>query len=474
MILFGHVLDNLATLPEHSAHCCVTSPPYWGLRDYKIEPVTWGGDPKCEHEWGEEHGRRMRDVQHLDRSPGGGKKASGTNHSTAGGSFCRCGAWRGSLGLEPTPELFVEHVVEVFRAVRRVLRDDGTLWLNLGDSYGSGTAKGRQTSQTGKHGYWENPAIHLRNGLAAKQLLGIPWRVAFALQADGWYLRSDIIWAKGRSGDIDESGPGNPMPQSTRDRPTSAHEHVFLLSKRRRYFYDAEAVREKAEYGRSVEVGALPGGRAEKAGVVERTVSRTIPGDGNSRNLRDVWLINPAGFPGNHFATYPLKLVEPCIKAGTGDRGCCPACSAPWRRVVERTRVPTRSGTNTKVRAPSGWDLRVGAHGRNDFDGRRDSAEIGNRDEYRHITKTTTLGWKPSCKCEAGDAVPCVVLDPFLGAGTTGLVARRLGRNFIGIEINPKYATMAEKRIVEDAPLFNAPEVRWEARLKARLKAQQC
>jgi len=271
------VLDGLAELPDGSVHCCVTSPPYWGLRDY------------------------------------------GTD---------------GQLGLESTPEEYVENMVKVFREVRRVLRDDGTLWLNLGDSYynyrpmkkGDNRAHAFGTERDCFRGLPDDNSGTKRGrvvaGLKEKDLVGIPWRVAFALQADGWWLRSDIIWAK-----------PNPMPESVRDRPTKAHEYIFLLTKAERYFYDADAVAEPST------------------------------GQNGTRNRRTVWTITTKPYPEAHFAVFPPELPEICIKAG------CP-----------------EGGT---------------------------------------------------------------VLDPFAGAGTTLMVALRLGRKSIGIEINGEYAKLSMKRIVQ-------------------------
>ena len=289
-----------------------------------------------------------------------------------------------------------------------------------------------------------------------------PWLLALALQADGWYLRSDVIWHK-----------PNPMPESVTDRPTKSHEYVFLLTKRARYFYDAEAVKEKAEYGRRISESNAPrSGRmamsssmyrncGDSKEQVERGRHETgVHYEESGRNLRSVWTIPTHAFPGAHFATFPPRLVEPCVKAGTSERGCCPECGAPWKRIVESKRVPTRPGENTKIEGTNSrmHVSRDAAHP-GEADGkatnRRPVLEIGNRDPQRHVSETVTTGWQPTCKCDAGEPVPCLVFDPFTGAGTAGLVARRLGRRFVGTELNAEYAAMARKRIIEDAPLFN-------------------
>ena len=245
-ILVGHVLDRLKDIPDGSVQTCVTSPPYWGLRSYSTDPKIWGGNSHCKHEW----------VEHIKPAAEGTLTLEGNSALRAGhqgsmsatmrptiSNFCNiCGAWKGELGLEPTPQLFVEHIVLVFREVKRVLRDDGVIWLNLGDSYtGSGkggnpeagkqaTNKGSQTvgvlyGKTGDHQRDAAQTNVTRNyeEIAPKNLVGIPWRVAFALQDDGWILRSEIIWSK-----------PNPMPESVEDRPTKAHEQIFLLSKKSR------------------------------------------------------------------------------------------------------------------------------------------------------------------------------------------------------------------------------------------------
>jgi len=282
-IIEGDCVEVMRELPDESVQTCITSPPYWGLRDYGVE---------------------------------------------------------GQLGLEPTPEEYVANLVAVFREVRRVLRTDGTLWLNLGDSYTSG---GRAPTP---------------DGLKPKDLVGIPWAVAFALRADGWYLRSDIVWAK-----------GNPMPESVTDRPTRAHEFIFLLSKSPRYYYDADAIRE-ADSGRPSGNGFVRDHRLSYRnadGTGRGRDEQWEPGGG--RNKRSVWTVAIQPFPGAHFATFPPALIEPCVLAGSAE----------------------------------------------------------------------------------GETV----LDPFAGSGTTGVVALRHNRDFVGIELNREYAEMARNRIRNDAPLLN-------------------
>jgi DNA modification methylase len=324
----GDSLELLRAMPDASVQTCITSPPYWGLRDYGTG--TWeGGDQDCPHRGG---------------SPDGGVRPNGAPRATEAYAqarsspvrdVCRCGALRidQQIGLERTPEEYVARLVDLFREVRRVLREDGTLWLNLGDSYATGMPI---------------------PGLKPKDLVGIPWRVAFALQADGWWLRSDIVWAK-----------PNPMPESVTDRPTKAHEYVFLLTKGESYFYDAEAVEEPST---DRECGNLDTNEFARVDP-EKGRTRANPHKIKARptrNRRTVWTIATQPFAEAHFATFPEALVEPCVLAGS----------------------------------------------------------------------------KP------GD----LVLDPFAGSGTTGVVALRHGRRFLGLELNGEYASMARRRIA--GPLF--------------------
>lgn len=341
-ILTGDCRDVLPTLEAESVHCAITSPPYYGLRDYGTG--AWrGGDPACSHSQGK--GTNVKQTKH----PNGSAYPAGAAHRGGNPNECeRCGAVR-------------------------------------------------------------------------KDLMMMPARLALALQADGWYLRSDIIWAK-----------PNPMPESVTDRPTSAHEHVFLLSKSARYFYDAEAVREpdgNTDHPRNILHKPEPSGGVLPA---HNGIRKADGRNGTGRNLRNVWTIATAPYAQAHFATFPPKLVEPCIKAGTSEKGCCAACGAPWVREVEKTFH--QSGLERDN--ITGQDNMQGWEG-----------------IPRGSTAAKTLGWSPSCQCNAA-VVPCTVLDPFGGAGTTGLVADRLGRNAILIELNPEYASMAEQRLHDDAGMF--------------------
>jgi DNA modification methylase len=385
-------------LADSSIHCCVTSPPYWALRDYGNNPTPW---PEVRY------------------SP------------IAGMPPIVIPAIDAALGLEPTPDAFIGHLLLIFREVRRVLRPDGTCWINLGDSYTAHGAGG-----AGKELAYMGDAIADRRartappGLKPKELCFIPHRFALAMQADGWWLRSEVIWHK-----------RSPMPESVTDRPTRAHEQIYLFAKSERYYYNVEAVKERAVYAGLPQSFSTPykhagrgSGRApsgnEKPGAPDQIY--------DTRNLRTVWTLGPQPYSGAHFATYPEAIPERCIKAGTSERGVCPNCGAGWRRIVGKDRQPTRPGTNSKV-------ARVGVHADSLY--HNHAGDIcGNRDPQRHTTVSRTLGWEPGCECGAADAVPATVLDPFAGSGTTCAVAAKLGRLGVGIEVNPEYCRLARER----------------------------
>ena len=378
----GDVLDVLRDWPDECVHMVVTSPPYWNLRDYLVEGQL-GLEPRLDC---------------LGWATGD-----------------RCG------------ECYVCHMVAVFREVRRVLRKDGTLWLNLGSMY---TPQSIHLSR-GPRGGLNPRARALRDNLRTpafgkpKDVCMMPSRVALALQADGWWVRSAIVWAKGLS--FCKAYAGSVMPESVTDRPTSAHEMLYLLTKSARYFYDNEAVKEEATYdGQRGMHGwsQVPGG-GDNGGLSHGKFQR--------RNLRDVWAINPYPYREAHFATYPPALVRPCIMAGTSEKGVCPKCGAPWARVVEK--VAEMQGAGRKHIA--GGDRTVAGNG---WEG-----------VPRARISSMTLGWRPSCACDAGDPQPALVLDPFMGAGTTAVVAQALGRDYVGIELNADYVRMAERRVAKAA-----------------------
>jgi len=327
LILQGDAQQVLRRLSTGSVHCVITSPPYWGgFRDYGVA---------------------------------------------------------GQLGHELQPQQYVDRMVQIFREVRRVLRDDGTLWLVLGDTYVTngprytGRKDGARRNHWGRFGPGEwrvtdaggqRTKIRVDAGLPHKSLVAIPWRVALALQADGWILRSDIIWAK-----------RNPMPESVVDRPTRAHEYMFLFAKSDQYYFDAAAIKEPRAAGNGF------------------------------RHRRSVWTVAVQPFCGAHFATFPPALIEPCILAGTSPAGCCPICGAPWTTALKNG------------------------------NGRSDQG--------------------PTCNCGIEGMVPCTVLDPFGGAGTTGLVAAKHGRKAVLIELNPEYCNLARERLNAHGHITNWPQL---------------
>jgi len=420
----GDVLDVLVELPSESVHCVVTSPPYWGLRDYGTGG--WeGGDPDCDPLAGPRFSTStgLRDLSR--HSVAVEQLAKGTPYRDLCG---KCGARRADqqLGLEPTPELYVERMVEVFAQVRRVLRHDGTCWLNLGDSY-AGTGYVREQRESDVRTATVGPARAMEQrrlgsvpGMKPKDLVGIPWRVAFALQEDGWYLRSDVVWSK-----------PNPMPESVTDRPTKAHEYVFLLSRSTRYFFDQEAVREPIKPGTD---GTMAGRNLAPGSEPERFQRRYAELKG--ANCRTVWEIATKPTPEAHFATFPEELPRRCIRAGTSERGVCPECGAPWTRVIEHGEDPTY--LPMEERRP---------HGR-----QAPGSPMLKHTSYGPGRPRTDRGWLPSCEHDY-PAVPATVLDPFMGSGTTAAVARALGRSSVGIELSPDYAELSARR-TEQLSLF--------------------
>ena len=321
-LLLGNSKDVLKNIPDNIFHCSVTSPPYWGQRDYKVE---------------------------------------------------------GQLGQESTPEEYVKNLVDIMLEVRRVLREDGTLWLNIGDGFC----------------HKEIKKSHIKQG----DLIGVPWMVAFSMRKSGWYLRSDIIWKK-----------TNPMPESVNNRPSKSHEHLFLFSKSNKYFYDSEAI---AEPQKEISIR-----RAFSKNNVEKRKdfndnNYAISGDSQNKtydtmrkkiengilpkcNKKDVWEIATACNKSNHFAIYPERLIDPCILAGSSKKGCCPKCKEQWKR-------------------------------------------IGKENE-----------WKSGCDCKINETKPCVILDPFNGSGTTGIVCKSLGRNYVGIDISKNYINESRINIINN------------------------
>lgn len=449
-LLNGDVLDALRTLSDESVHMLVTSPPYWGLRDYGLEPSVWGGDPDCAHEWTTEFiSQEMRYGLGLADSPastrGGAKKAAETPNVVAERADCyRCGAWRGCLGHEPTPDQFVEHLVLIFREARRVLRKDGTAWLNLGDSYAANRSYQVSDSKHQAHDFGDSNAMTVPPGMKSKDLCMVPALAALALRADGWYLRSQIVWEK-----------PNAMPESVEDRPTTSHEFIYLLAKSPRYFWDKEAVKEPAEWERwGNQTTPKYVGTKTKTGWMEgRSKEELQAMREDGRNIRTVWTIATKSYAEAHFATWPPELVELCIKAATSERGCCPDCGMPWNRLVDRV--------------DQGWD--GSKYGERALEatggimsGGTAHSTLGSSGG-KLTGKSQTVGWMPGCECDdsyppgyyeaSSRPVPCTVLDIFMGSGTTAEAARKLGRHAIGIEKNPDYCALVARRTQQQSLL---------------------
>ena len=454
-ILVGDVRARLADLPDNSVHCVVTSPPYFGLRSYKTDPVVWAltdEQRRCDHEWLPtaviSSGGGYSDKSTLggfSRPDTKGRIMNDTNKMILSNTCHRCGAWRGELGSEPSLDFYVAHLVAIFREVRRVLRDDGTLWLNIGDSYaGSSGSGGHTEKQSSNVGSFHDGGIRRSPGLKPKDLMLVPFRVALALQADGWWVRSDIVWSKKA-----------PMPESVTDRPTRAHEYIFLLSKSARYYYDGDAIREPynvdsiGRYQYEMQ-GVVPTARQPNGDIDRREREKGIRQPNPAgRNARTVWHLSPEPFPDAHFATFVTEIPRRAILAGTSERGCCAECGAPWERVTEPTSTYAQRLAHANDRGD--WYPRQDTIAKRPDGTKHGKMDGGCRAEYQ------TIGWLPTCTCTThAPPVPCTVLDPFSGSGTTGVVASRLGRDYIGVELNPEYAAMSERRIREEgSPLFS-------------------
>jgi site-specific DNA-methyltransferase (cytosine-N4-specific) len=405
-------------LADESVDCVITSPPYYGLRDYGTGK--WeGGDPDCDHKGPPKRTQAGFNERYFGEPFNTDKQGELTYPYQ---KVCgKCGAIRidDQIGLEQSPDEYVDNLVGVFREVRRTLKKTGTVWIVIGDSYnGSGGAGGDYNAGGLRDGQPKYPGRNDR-ALKPKDLFGIPWRVAFALQADGWWLRDEIIWAK-----------NNPMPSSVKDRTTTSHEHVFLLTKCATYYYDWFAVLEPLAgpihkpgnnfYPEMVSGPNYRGGHSQW----EDTKIRDW-GNSSGRNRRSVWLINNQPTKYAHFATFPEKLVERCMLAGAPEK-VCSSCGKPWERIMEKGLTAHDGDTQTLYPKGSTANrmslLRQAARERGE--------------EYSNQSRC--VGWKPTCACNA-DSVRSIIFDPFSGSGTCGKVARNLGHKFVGMDLNFTY-----------------------------------
>jgi DNA modification methylase len=438
-VLYGDARARLKELPPASIHCVVTSPPFYKQRDFGTR-TWWDGNPECPHD---------KKVAHAPWHPGQTAqskyktaKASLEGQNAVTHSCSKCSAWFGELGQEPTLDLYIKHMVEVFREVRRVLRADGIVWIEIGDSYEAGSSP-YSDDDPPKKGGWKNgkrtkPWHTHTPGMVRKNLLMVPSRIALALQADGWVVRAENVWHKTTA-----------LPESVRDRPTRAHSMIYMLARSPNYYYDDVAVMEPVTGNANARSAGSPkdappgsGNRANGSfyGATDRLVS--------ARNVRSVWSMPVGKHGGAHTATFPPELPHICIKASTSEHGACAECGNPWRRVVHRGVVGgnVREDGSVSPRAVSrnGIVRRPGKYKNTAKDLRRLDGTI--------LQAPETLGWKPSCECGTA-VIPCQVLDPFAGSGTTLAVAKQLGLIYLGIELNEQECrSQIEKRLDEVVP----------------------
>lgn len=444
-IHLGNCLQHMReVIPAGSVHCVCSSPPYWGLRDYGIQGVQWSD------------------------------------------------GWTGVYGLEPTVELYVAHTVELFEGIRRVLRDDGVVFWNLGDTYATGAGKAKNPGSQAKHrgveegvdAYPTSQPNRMPQSVKSGNKMLVPYRVAIALQDAGWIVRQDNIWHKrspmpesvsgwrwircrrkvatssrAAAGTYHAEATGKPHgDRDGRDfasgavwepcsgcekceanggyvlrrgswRTTTAHEVILMITKSDSYFCDGDAASEVA-------IGGTPGnvthrGKTayESGDQYHRTkVGLCNVGARETRNPRSVWTMSSEPYKGAHFATFPTEIPFRCIKSATSSAGCCPHCGSQWAPIVNSERVATRPGTDTKT------------------DG-RNSHEMGNRDPHRHVQISHVEGYRQTCNCPEHEPIPSTVYDPFTGSGTTLQVAYHMGRNAIGSEIGDQYLPLIQQRI---------------------------
>lgn len=329
-LLCGDSRDKLSEFPEQTFQTVVTSPPYWLLRDYYTD---------------------------------------------------------GQLGMERTPEEYVDNLLSIMKEVKRVLRNDGILWLNIGDTYGG------RNEEKGK--------VKAHN-TRKKDLVGIPWMVAFAMKKDGWILRQDVIWDR-----------VNPLPDGAKDRPTRSHEYLFMFTKREHYFYDYYSSLEDSD---KVSEGLQRFGARNQEGTFRHDQERVFEHYGK-RNRRSVWRTGVGSFPGSHFAVFPTKLIDPCISTSTSRKMACAACGTPIRRILGKDKIPSQS--------KKGYELKI-----------------------------VTKGWEPICSCNVSERKRSIVLDPFAGTSTTGMVALKYDLDFVGIDINPNYINMSKNVLTKSVDMF--------------------
>lgn len=424
-IIVGDSFETLLRFAPESFHACVCSPPYYNLRDYGT--ATWhGGDPGCNHlrpssKVSANSTLRADGRKHI--GPYDGEKARIPGYPY--GAVCeKCGATRADsqIGIEETPAAYINRLAEVFREVRRVLRQDGTCWVVIGDSWNNFRAQmgpgqavhgrenlhGKRSPKSARRGF---------DGCKEKDILGIPWMLAFALREDGWYLRQVLVYAKGSC-----------MPESVHDRCTQSHEYILMLSKSQKYYFDDFAI-------------------AEEASTPTRPSRKTDPGKSPAtRRPRSVWHMNPEPLREAHFAAFPSRLVSRAIQASTSEHGVCAVCGAPWRRIVEAR------GPDAAHMLACGADSGLGYRGVSTKDYASAKAQDASATKARILAGMkvkVTVGWERTCDCgDSAGVARARVLDCFSGAGTTMLSAARLGRDSTGIDLSKEYCRMAASRLM--------------------------
>lgn len=506
----GDVLSVLKKIPDNTFHVVCTSPPYYGLRSYKVSPTIWGDNKTCEHVWEDE-------------------KYTTCEKGNTVGQFCvLCNAWRGCLGLEPTPQLYVEHLVQIFHEVKRCLRKDGVFWLNVGSSY----ATDNETSNSKT--FLSSSANKERKSYKSLDLIDTPHLLAEALRADGWYVRCDVIWCKKSAtpenirgwrwekhkvkvkdslstsrqtmGDTPNNVPqligkgwgGNRtiwklcsgcskcvpndgyVLRKGSWRPTRSHEYIFMLTKSKEYYSDGESVKtpasmssiNRSKYSYIVKTGKTASKDSQRGIANNHDMDCS-----QSANLRDVWkeddpyeLLNfllqkasdetlselneiyrqksstwwlpPEANRLQHYAGFPSSLPFTCLKSSVSGKGACIKCGSPYTRIVDAKYV----GDNS---SKSSYTARSGVRG----------SGLVAPPKGIIVEAWKTLGWKKTCNCETDDVIPSFILDPFVGSGTTLVVARRMGLRAIGIELSEDYVKMARNRLEKDLPLFNSQPI---------------
>ena len=415
------IRDGLLSIDDKTIDMTITSPPYWGLRSYEGSETIWDGQEDCEHDW-IEHIRPPKGGRYSPDNPpsvGSNKTIQDENMVSRFGytsNFCsKCGAWRGQLGLEPTPDLYIKHLCDIYDDVKRVLKDEGTCWVNIGDTY-SGSGKGAGYKGIPKESWSFDKKPYSVDDVPAKSLVMIPFRFALEMVNRGWILRNTIIWHK-----------PNAMPTSVNDRFTVDFEYLFFFSKKGKYYFEQQfedfasstLERIKHKYNPSKSSGFAGLSDKQQTDYGEKIKRGEVKG----RNMRTTWSISTKNFPGAHFATFPETLIEIPIKA------CCPEFIC---KKCGKPKTTKRIKTGERPINMIGGIKRAGG------------------DNPTYSGNTTTPLWDyiltPNCECNAGFKAG-IVLDPFMGAGTTGLMAKKLNRNYIGFEISKEYCDIANKRL---------------------------